>query len=54
MILTRLTVTPAAYAVIVATHPASANLKQSDAPNGEFYVGSGRNMWTTRRTAETW
>ena len=36
--LIRLTITPAAYAVIVATHPASARLKRSSAPNGEFYV----------------
>ena len=36
--LIRLTITPAAYAVIVATHPASARLKRSGAPNGEFYV----------------
>ena len=34
----RLTITPAAYAVVVATHPASARLKRSSAPNGEFYV----------------
>jgi hypothetical protein len=33
----RLTITPAAYAVIVATHPSSA-LKHSRAPSGEFYV----------------
>jgi hypothetical protein len=36
--LIRLAITPAAYAVIVATHPASARLKRSSAPNGEFYV----------------
>ena len=34
----RLTITPAAYAVVAATHPASARLKRSSAPNGEFYV----------------
>ena len=33
----RLTISPAAYAVIAATLPASA-LEQSRAPNGEFYV----------------
>ena len=31
-------ITPAAYAVIVATHPASARHKRSSAPNGEFFV----------------
>jgi hypothetical protein len=36
--LIRLTITPAAYAVIVATLPASAGLEQNSAPNGEFYV----------------
>ena len=36
--LIRLAITPAAYAVIVATHPASARLKHSSAPNGELYV----------------
>ena len=36
--LIRLAITPAAYAVIVATHPANAELAQSRAPNGEFYV----------------
>jgi hypothetical protein len=36
--LIRLTITPAAYAVVAATHPASARLKRSSAPNGEFYV----------------
>jgi hypothetical protein len=36
--LIRLTITPAACAVIVATHPASAGLEQNSAPNGEFYV----------------
>jgi hypothetical protein len=34
----RLTITPAAYAVVAATHPASARLKRGSAPNGEFYV----------------
>ena len=34
----RLAITPAAYAVIVATHPASARLKRSSAPNGELFV----------------
>ena len=34
----RLTITPAAYAVVAATHPANADLAQSRAPNGEFYV----------------
>jgi hypothetical protein len=34
----RLAITPAAYAVIVATHPANADLAKSRAPNGEFYV----------------
>ena len=33
----RLTISPAAYAVIAATLPASA-LEQSRAPNGDFYV----------------
>ena len=28
----------AAYAVVAATHPASARLKRSSAPDGEFYV----------------
>ena len=36
--LIRLAITPAAYAVIVATHPASARLKRSSAPNGELFV----------------
>jgi hypothetical protein len=36
--LIRLTVTPAAYAVIVAAQPSSAGHKQKTAPNGEFYV----------------
>jgi hypothetical protein len=36
--LIRLTITPAAYAVLAATHPASAGLEQKSAPNGEFYV----------------
>jgi hypothetical protein len=35
--LIRLPITPAAYAAIIATHPASAH-EQSRAPNGEFYV----------------
>jgi hypothetical protein len=34
----RLAITPGAYAVIVAMHPANADLAQSRAPNGEFYV----------------
>jgi hypothetical protein len=34
----RLAITPAAYAVIVATLPASVGLEQNSAPNGEFYV----------------
>ena len=34
----RLTITPAAYTAILATHPASTGLKQSCAPNGDFYV----------------
>ena len=33
----RLTITPAAYAAIIATDPMSG-LRQSCAPNGEFYV----------------
>ena len=33
----RLTISPAAYAVIAATLPARA-LEQSCAPNGDFYV----------------
>ena len=33
----RLTISPAAYAVIAATLPARA-LEQSRAPNGDFYV----------------
>jgi hypothetical protein len=36
--LIRLTITQASYAVVAATHPASARLKRSSAPNGEFYV----------------
>jgi hypothetical protein len=36
--LIRLTITPAAYAVIVATHTANADLAQSRASIGEFYV----------------
>jgi hypothetical protein len=36
--LIRLAITPAAYAVVAATHPASAHLERSGAPNGEFYV----------------
>ena len=34
----RIAISPAAYAVIVATHPASARVQQSKAPNGYFYV----------------
>jgi hypothetical protein len=34
----RLTITPAAYAVIVATQPASVGFEPNKAPNGEFYV----------------
>ena len=34
----RLTITPAAYAVIVATLPASVGFEQNKAPNGDFYV----------------
>ena len=34
----RLAISPAAYAVVAATHAASARLKRSSAPNGEFYV----------------
>jgi hypothetical protein len=33
----RVTITPGAYVVVAATHPSSA-LKQSRAPNGDFYV----------------
>jgi hypothetical protein len=36
--LIRLTITPAAYAVIVATQLASVGFEQNSAPNGEFYV----------------
>jgi hypothetical protein len=36
--LIRLTITPAAYAVIVATLPASVAFERNSAPNGEFYV----------------
>jgi hypothetical protein len=36
--LIRLTITPAAYAVIVATLPASVGFEQNKAPNGDFYV----------------
>jgi hypothetical protein len=34
----RLSITPAAYAVIVATLPASVGSEQNKAPNGDFYV----------------
>ena len=34
----RLTITPAAYAVIVATLPASVGFEQNKALNGDFYV----------------
>ena len=34
----QLTITPAAYAVIVATQPASAGQEHNSAPNGKFYV----------------
>jgi len=34
----RIAISPAAYAVILATHPASAGLQRSNAPNGDFYV----------------
>ena len=40
--LIRLTITPAAYAVIVATLSASVGLER--APNGKFSYGSSRNM----------
>jgi hypothetical protein len=36
--LIRLTITPAAYAVIVATLPSSVGFDENRAPNGEFYV----------------
>jgi hypothetical protein len=34
----RLTITPAAYAAIVATQPSSAGHERNTAPNGEFYI----------------
>jgi hypothetical protein len=34
----RLTITPAAYAVIVAAQPSSVGHEQNSAPNGEFYI----------------
>ena len=36
--LIRLSVTPAAYAVIVATQSSSAGREQNPGPDGEFYV----------------
>jgi hypothetical protein len=36
--LIRLTITPAAYAVIVATLPASVGFEENRAPDGKFYV----------------
>jgi hypothetical protein len=36
--LIRLTITPAAYAVIVATLSASVGFEQNSAANGEFYL----------------
>ena len=34
----QLTITPAAYAVIVATHPRAPDSERNSAPNGKFYV----------------
>ena len=34
----RLTITPAAYAAIVATQPSSAGHERNTAANGEFYI----------------
>jgi hypothetical protein len=36
--LIRLTITPAAYAVIVATLPANGGFERNSASNGEYYV----------------
>jgi hypothetical protein len=36
--LIRLTITPAAYAVIVATLPASVGFEPQRAPNGHYFV----------------
>ena len=34
----RIQITPAAYAVIVATLPSSVGFERNHAPNGDFYV----------------
>ena len=53
----RLTITPAAYTAILATHPASTGLKRVARPTATFTSGSSRNMSdqlrATRKLGET-